>query len=127
MEGGRQLGAFSVSLAVKDIQASREFHEKLGFEVVGGDRAQNWLILRNSSHTIGLFLGMFEGDILTFKPGWDDEAPPADSFTDIREIQRQLKAKCLEFISEVGESTSGPASFITQDPDGNTILVGQHV
>ena len=127
MEGGRQRGAFSVSLAVKDIQASREFHEKLGFEVVGGDRAQNWLILRNSSHTIGLFQGMFEGDILTFNPGWDDEAQPLDSFTDIREIQRQLKSKRLEFIRKTDGSTSGPASFITQDPDGNTILVDRHV
>ena len=122
-----QLGAFSVSLAVKDIQASREFYEKLGFEVVGGEQAQNWLILRNSGHTIGLFQGMFEENILTFNPGWDDEAQPLGSFTDIREIQRQLKSKGLQFISEADESTSGPGSFITQDPDGNTILVDQHV
>ena len=122
-----QLGAFSISLAVKDIQASREFYEKLGFEVVGGDQAQNWLILRNSGHTIGLFQGMFEGNLLTFNPGWDDEAQPIESFTDIREIQRELKAKGVQFISEADESTSGPASFITQDPDGNTILVDQHV
>ena len=122
-----QLGAFSVSLAVKDIQASREFYEKLGFEVVGGEQAQNWLILRNSGHTIGLFQGMFEENILTFNPGWDDDAQPLGSFTDIREIQRQLKSKGLQFISEADELTSGPASFITQDPDGNTILVDQHV
>ena len=127
MEGGRQLGAFSVNLAVKDIQASREFHEKLGFEVVGGDRAQNWLILKSSGHAIGLFQRMFEGDIITFNPGRDDEAQPLDSFTDIREIRRQLKSKCLEFIREADESISGPASFITQDPDCNTILVDQHV
>lgn len=122
-----QLGAFSISLAVKDIQASREFYEKLGFGVVGGDQEQNWLILRNSGHTIGLFQGMFEGNLLTFNPGWDDEAQPLDSFTDIRDVQRVLKAKGLPIISEADESTSGPASFITQDPDGNTILVDQHV
>ena len=127
MEGGRQLGAFSVILAVKDIQASRKFHKKPRFEVVGGGRLRNWLILRNSGHTIGLFQGMFEGDILTFNPGWDDEAQPLDSFTDIREIQRQLKSKYMEFIREADESTLGPASFTTQDPDGNTILVNQHV
>ncbi len=122
-----KLGAFSVSLAVKDIQASREFYEKLGFEVVGGEQAQNWLILRNSGHTIGLFQGMFEENILTFNPGWDDEAQPLDSFADIRELQRQLKSKGLQFISEADESTSGPGSFIIQDPDGNTILIDQHV
>ena len=122
-----QLGAFSVSLAVKDIQASREFYEKLGFEVVGGEQAQNWLILRNNGHTIGLFQGMFEDNILTFNPGWDDEAQPLESFTDIRELQRQLKSKGLQFISEADEATSGPGSFIIQDPDGNTILVDQHV
>ncbi|MYE39559.1 MAG: VOC family protein [Chloroflexi bacterium] len=127
MEGGRQLGAFSVSLAVKDIQTSRQFHEKLGFEAIGGNWAQNWLILRNSGHTIGLFQGIFEGDIITFNQGWDDEAQPLDSFTETREIQRQLKSKRLEFIREADESTSGPASFMTQDPDGNTILVDQHV
>ena len=127
MEDGRQLGAFSVSLAVKDIQDSRGFQEKLGFEVVAGDRAQNWLILRSSGHTIGFFQRMFEGDIITFNPGWDDEGQPLDPFTDIREIQHQLKSKRLEFIREADESISGPASFITQDPDGNTFLDDQHV
>ena len=122
-----QLGAFSISLAVKDIRASRAFYEKMGFEVVGGDQAQNWLILRNSGHTLGLFQGMFEGNLLTFNPGWDDEAQPLPSFADIREVQRELKSKGLQFISEADESTSGPASFIIQDPDGNTILVDQHV
>ena len=106
------MARFRFSLAVKDIQASREFYEKLGFEVVGGEQAQNWLILRNSGHTIGLFQGMFEENILTFNPGWDDEAQPLDSFIDIRELQRQLKSKGLQFISEADESTSGPSSFI---------------
>ena len=122
-----QLGAFSISLSVKDIGASRVFYEKLGFEVVGGDQAQNWLIIRNSGHTVGLFQDMFEGNLLTFNPGWDDEAQPLDSFTDIRDLQRQLKSKGLQFISEADESTSGPASFILLDPDCNTILVDQHV
>ena len=95
--------------------------------MVRGDWAQNWLILRNSGHTVGLFRRMFEGDIVTFNPGWDDEAQPLDPFTDIREIQRRLKSRCLEFMREADESTSGPASFITQHPDGNMILDDQHV
>ena len=122
-----QLGAFSISLAVKDIQASREFYEKLDFEVVGGDQAQNWLILRNSGHTIGLFQGMFEGNLLTFNPGWDDEAQPLNSFTDIRDIQRQLKERGIQLVSEADEKTTGPASLVAIDPDGNTILIDQHV
>ena len=122
-----KLGAFSVSLAVKDIQASREFYEKLGFEVVGGEQAQNWLILRNSGHTIGLFQGMFEDNILTFNPGWNAEAQPLASFTDIRDVQRRLKEKGVQMVSEADETTTGPASFIAVDPDGNTILVDQHV
>ena len=122
-----QLGAFSISLAVKNIEASKAFYEKFGFEVVGGDQSQNWLILRNSGHTIGLFQGMFESNILTFNPGWDAEAQPLDSFTDVRELQRQLKAKGIQLVSEADEETTGPASLVAVDPDGNTILVDQHV
>ena len=122
-----QLGAFSISLAVKDIESSKAFYEKFGFEVVDGDQAQNWLILRNSGHTIGLFQGMFEGNILTFNPGWDDHARPLDSFTDVRDLQRRLKSTGIQFVSEADETTTGPASFVAQDPDGNTILVDQHV
>ena len=121
------LGAFSVSLAVKDIQASKEFYEKFGFRVVGGDQSQNWLILRNAGHTIGLFQGMFEGNILTFNPGWNAEAQPLPSFTDVRDVQRRLKEKGVQLVSEADETTTGPASFIAVDPDGNTILVDQHV
>ena len=122
-----ELGAFSVSLAVKDLEASRDFYEKFGFEVVGGDPSQNRQILRNGDHTIGLFQGMFEQNILTFNPGWDGEAQPLDSFTDIRELQRQLKASGVVLQSEADESSTGPASFVALDPDGNPILVDQHV
>lgn len=121
------LGAFSVSLAVNDLDASRTFYAKLGFTVVGGDAAQNWLILRNGSHTIGLFQGMFEQNILTFNPGWDNKAEPVDSFTDVRELQRALKAQGVDLVTEADESTTGPASFVVLDPDGNPILVDQHV
>ena len=122
-----QLGAFSISLAVKNIEASKVFYENFGFEVVGGDSSQNWLILRNSGHTIGLFQGMFESNILTFNPGWNGKAQLLDSFTDVRELQRQLKAKGVLLVSEANEETTGPASFVAVDPDGNTILVDQHV
>ena len=122
-----ELGAFSVSLAVKDIEASREFYAKFGFEVVGGDAAQNWLILRNGTTTIGLFQGMFEQNILTFNPGWDWQAQPLESFSDVRELQRQLKAQGVELMNEADEDTTGPASFVAVDPDGNAILVDQHV
>jgi catechol 2,3-dioxygenase-like lactoylglutathione lyase family enzyme len=122
-----ELGAFSISLAVKDIQASKDFYEKLGFEVVMGDIAQNWLILRNGDHTIGLFQGMFERNTLTFNPGWDKNNQKLDSFTDVRELQKQLKAQGVELMSEADESTTGPASFMVMDPDGNPILVDQHV
>ena len=122
-----QLGAFSVSLAVKDIEASKVFYEKFGFKVVGGDQSQNWLILRNASHTVGLFQGMFDQNILTFNPGWDAEAQPLDSFTDIRDIQRQLKERGIQLVSEADEKTAGPASLVATDPDGNTILIDQHV
>ena len=121
------LGSFSVSLAVRDLEASRAFYEHLGFAVVGGEASENWLILRSGTHTIGLFQGMFERNILTFNPGWDDQAKPLDAFTDIRELQRQLKAAGVEFVTEADESSEGPASFMAVDPDGNPILVDQHV
>ena len=120
------LGAFSVSLAVKNIAASKAFYEKLGFQEVGGDVAQNWLI-RNGDHTIGLFQGMFEKNTLTFNPGWDKNALNTDSFTDVRELQRQLKSQRVDFVAEADEDTTGPASFIIVDPDGNPIMVDQHV
>jgi catechol 2,3-dioxygenase-like lactoylglutathione lyase family enzyme len=122
-----ELGAFSISLTVKDLAKSRAFYERFGFNVIGGDASQNWLILRNGDHTIGLFHGMFEKNTLTFNPGWTNSAEPLDSFADIRLIQRQLKAQGVELLSEVDENTTGPASFVAIDPDGNPILVDQHV
>ncbi|MBX3051217.1 MAG: VOC family protein [Caldilineaceae bacterium] len=122
-----ELGAFSISLSVKDIQASKNFYKKLGFTVFGGDESQNWLILKNGEHTIGLFQGMFEGNILTFNPGWGQDAQPLEEFTDVREVQRQLKAQGVEMVSEADESTTGPASLVIVDPDGNSILIDQHV
>ena len=122
-----ELGAFSVSLAVKDLAASRAFYEKYGFEVVGGEPSENWQILRNGDHTIGLFQGMFERNILTFNPGWDKHANPLQEYTDVRELQRRLKADGVSLASEADEAGSGPASFVAIDPDGNTILVDQHV
>ena len=122
-----QLGAFSVSLAVKDLAASRAFYEKFGFQPVMGDASQHWLILKNGDHVIGLFQGMFERNMLTFNPGWDQHASRLDDFTDVRELQRQLKAQGVQFVSEADESTTGPASFVAVDPDGNPILVDQHV
>ena len=122
-----ELGAFSVSLAVKDIGASKEFYEKLGFKEFGGDISQNWLIMKNGDHIIGLFQGMFEKNMLTFNPGWDQDANNMDTFTDIRELQRNLKEQGVELASEADESSTGPASFMLLDPDGNPILVDQHV
>jgi lactoylglutathione lyase len=122
-----ELGAFSISLAVKDLEASRQFYEKFGFHVFAGDAAQNWLIMKNGNHAIGLFQGMFEKNILTFNPGWDSDAARLDSYTDVREIQRQLKAQGVQLMTEADTSTTGPASFIAVDPDGNPILVDQHV
>ena len=122
-----ELGAFSVSLTVKDLRTSREFYERLGFTSFAGDPSQNWLVLRNGDHVIGLFQGMFEKNILTFNPGWDQNAQPLAAFTDVRELQRRLKAQGMAFVSEADENTSGPASFIVADPDGNPILVDQHV
>jgi len=122
-----QLGAFSISLAVKDIHASKEFYEKLGFEEFGGDIEQNWVIMKNGDHIIGLFQGMFEKNILTFNPGLNQDAEKLDSFTDVRELQKKLKEKGIEFDIEADEDTDGPASFVIADPDGNPILVDQHV
>jgi len=122
-----ELGAFSISLAVKDIGASRAFYERFGFKVFAGDISQNWLIMKNGDHAIGLFQGMFEKNILTFNPGWDSNAQKLETFTDVRELQRQLKAQGVEFVSEADESTTGPASFIAVDPDGNPILFDQHI
>lgn len=122
-----QLGAFSVSLAVKDIEASKLFYEKLGFTVFMGDQSQNWLIMKNGDHAIGLFQGMFDENILTFNPGWNSDAQPVGEFMDVRELQRKLKASGVNMLTEADESSTGPASFMMADPDGNTILVDQHV
>lgn len=122
-----QLGNFSVSLAVKDIEASKNFYEKLGFSVFMGDQAQNWLIMKNGDHVIGLFQGMFDKNVLTFNPGWDNEAQKLSEFTDIRELQRTLKERGVSMTMEADESTTGPASVMMVDPDGNTILIDQHV
>ena len=122
-----ELGAFSISLAVKDLEASRAFYQKFGFEVVGGDSSQNWQILRSGDHTIGLFQGMFDKNILTFNPGWDAHGNSIESFTDVRELQRRVEAQGVSLDSRADESATGPASFIAVDPDGNPILVDQHV
>jgi catechol 2,3-dioxygenase-like lactoylglutathione lyase family enzyme len=122
-----RLGNFSVSLAVKDLAASRVFYEQLGFKAIGGDAAQNWLILQNETSTIGLFQGMFDKNMLTFNPGWNRNAEQLADFDDVREIQRALKSRGLTLMSEADETTSGPASLMLIDPDGNPILVDQHV
>jgi len=122
-----QLGAFSISLAVKDIKASKAFYEKLGFEKFGGNIDQNWLIMKNGNTLIGLFQGMFEDNIITFNPGWNQNAEKLESFTDVRELQKELMGKGIELNTKADESTTGPASFVIVDPDGNPILVDQHV
>jgi lactoylglutathione lyase len=122
-----ELGAFSISLAVKDIKVSKDFYEKLGFKEFGGDITQNWLILKNGDHIVGLFQGMFEKNMLTFNPGWNQDAKKLDTFADVREIQQHLKAQGVEITSEADENTTGPASLIVVDPDGNPILLDQHV
>lgn len=122
-----ELGAFSISLAVKNIEASKRFYEKLGFTVFAGDQSQNWLIMKNGHHVIGLFQGMLERNMLTFNPGWNSNAQQLERFTDVRELQRQLKERGVSMISEADENSAGPASFMMVDPDGNTILVDQHV
>lgn len=121
-----ELGAFSVSLAVKDLAKSRDFYEKLGFEQIGGDPEQNWLILRNEGHVIGLFQGMFDKNILTFNPGWDQRGGEVNPFTDVREIQRELKKDGIKLDSEADDLTKGPASLMLTDPDGNPIMIDQH-
>ena len=122
-----KLGAFSISLVVKDLQASRDFYEALGFEATGGEQAKGWLVLRNAAGTvIGLFKGMFDKNMLTFNPGWDQFRQELDGFTDVREIQRQLKAKGIALTAEADESGSGPGYLMTVDPDGNPILIDQH-
>ena len=122
-----QLGAFSISLAFQDIAVSAAFYEKLGFSRFGGDITQNWVILKNGDTVIGLFEGMFEKNMLTFNPGWNQNAEAVDPFTDVRELQRELKTKGAAFLAEADEATTGPASFIVVDPDGNPVLVDQHV
>lgn len=121
-----ELGAFSVSLAVKDLAASKAFYEKLGFAAVGGDAEQNWLILRNGDHVLSLFQGMFEDNILTFNPGWSQTGAELESFTDVRDIQRELKRSGISLSSEAEEGSTGPASVMVSDPDGNQILIDQH-
>jgi catechol 2,3-dioxygenase-like lactoylglutathione lyase family enzyme len=121
-----KLGAFSVSLNVKDINASKLFYENLGFTVFAGEMKKNYLIMKNENSLIGLFHGMFEGNILTFNPGWDENAKNIEKFDDVREIQRQLKIKGIQLTTEADEKSSGPASIMTADPDGNLILIDQH-
>ena len=122
-----ELGAFSISLAVKNLGASRQFYEKFGFKAFAGDASKNWLIMKNGDHVIGLFQGMFEKNILTFNPGWNQNAQKLAAFTDVRELQRRLKAQGVNLVNEADESTTGPASLIAVDPDGNPILLDQHV
>jgi predicted lactoylglutathione lyase len=122
-----ELGAFSVSLSVKDLEASKLFYEKLGFTVFAGDQSQNWLIMKNGNSVIGLFQGMFDKNILTFNPGWNSDAQPVGEFTDIRDLQRQFKEHGIKMISEADEASTGPASFMVADPDGNVFLIDQHV
>ena len=122
-----ELGAFSISLAVKDLAASKAFYEKFGFKPFAGDASQNWLILKNGTHVIGLFQGMFEKNIMTFNPGWDSNASKLNSYTDVRDLLRQLKAQGVQLTTEADEKTTGPASLIAVDPDGNPILIDQHV
>src|SRR5215212_4371328 len=126
-EQDMELGTFSISLAVKDLGASRSFYEKFGFRAFAGDASQNWLILKNGDHVIGLFQGMFDRNILTFNPGWDQNAQKLATFTDVRELQRRLKAQGVRLVQEADEATTGPASFVAEDPDGNPVLVDQHV
>lgn len=121
------LGAFSVSLAVRDLEASRSFYEKLGFSPMGGDAAQGWLILRNGPVVIGLFQGMFEGNILTFNPGWDQDARPLSGFTDVREIQARLDAAGVAITTRADPGGNGPAHIVLSDPDGNVVMFDQHV
>ena len=122
-----ELGAFSVSLAVKDIEESKQFYLKLGFEIVGGDQSQNWLILRNGDNTIGLFQGMFEGNMMTFNPGWDKHCNTLTSYADVRELLKQFESQGVTIVDKSVTGETGPASFFMKDPDGNMILIDQHV
>ena len=122
-----KLGAFSISLSVKDIKTSKQFYESLGFDVFAGDLEKNYLIMKNGNALIGLFQGMFPNNILTFNPGWDENAQQVESFDDVRDIQKQLKERGIKLESEADEQTSGPASFVVVDPDGNAVLFDQHV
>ena len=122
-----ELGVFSISLAVKDLQASQLFYEQLGFEVFAGRQEDNYLIMKNKDTLIGLFQGMFENNILTFNPGWDANAQPLEAYDDVRDIQKQLKSSGIPLVKEVDETTEGPASIMVSDPDGNVILIDQHV
>lgn len=121
-----KLGAFSISLSVKNLQVSKQFYENLGFTAFGGSMEQNYLIMKNGNALVGLFHGMFEGNILTFNPGWDENAKNLESFDDVREIQKHLKSQGIQLTSEADENTQGPASLMVKDPDGNLILVDQH-
>ena len=122
-----QLGAFSISLSVKDLQASKIFYENLGFTAFAGKMEMNYLIMKNGNALVGLFQGMFAGNILTFNPGWDENATLQENFDDVREIQKQLKNKSVKLDTEADESTTGPASLMFTDPDGNVVLIDQHV
>ena len=122
-----ELGTFSVSLSVSDIEKSKVFYQKLGFEVIGGDQSQHWLIVRNGEHTIGLFQGMFEGNIMTFNPGWDKNCNTLSSFSDVREILKEFEGKGIDIVQKSITSKTGPSSFSIKDPDGNSILIDQHV
>ena len=121
-----ELGAFSVSLTVKDLEASKKFYAALGFEPIGGSAEDNWLILKNGDHVIGLFHGMFERNVMTFNPGWDQQGSEVESFTDVRQLQEQLKEKGISLASEADADTQGPGSCMVIDPDGNPILIDQH-
>ena len=122
-----ELGAFSVSLAVKNIEESKMFYQKMGFEKIGGEQSENWLILRNGDHTIGLFQGMFEGNIMTFNPGWDKNCKTLESYTDVRELLKEFEAQGVNIVQKSIDGESGPSSFSLKDPDGNSILIDQHV
>lgn len=122
-----ELGTFSVSLAVKNIEASKAFYQKIGFEIIGGDQSQNWLILKNGEHTIGLFQGMFEGNMMTFNPGWDKNGQELDSFADVRVLLKEFESQDVDITQNSITGESGPSSFSIKDPDGNAILIDQHV
>lgn len=122
-----KLGAFSISLSVSNIEESKIFYQKLGFEIVGGDQSQNWLVLKNGEHKIGLFQGMFEGNIMTFNPGWDQSRKTLESFTDVRELLKEFEAQGINIIQKSINGESGPSSFSLKDPDGNSILIDQHL